>query len=95
MSQTTLRYNILLLNLSQSLQNALSDNRAGNIGAYKNNDCQNNNAPAGLGKGIKVLANGYTGISQNRRTQGHKADILYIAVDNITAGNAGDSQNTA
>lgn len=50
----------ILLNLSQSLQNALSDNRAGNIGAYKDNDCQNNNAPAGLGKGIKVLAYGYT-----------------------------------
>ena len=58
----------ILLNLSQSLQNALSDNRAVNLGAYKDNDCQNTNAPAGLGKGIKVLAYGYTGISQNRGT---------------------------
>ena len=70
----------ILLNLSQSLQNALSDNRAGNIGAYKDNDCQNNNAPAGLGKGITAASLGRLLKARGYRVTMQKFDP-YINID--------------
>lgn len=76
------------LNLSDTLQNHLGDNRGADVGADEDDYTHQNDAPAAFGEDIQVFADGNACISQDRSAELEEPYILNGRIDKIGAGEA-------
>ena len=77
------------LNLSDTLQNHLGDNRGADVSADEDDYTDQDDAPAALGEDIQVFADRNARISQDRSAELEEPYILNGRIDKIGAGKPG------